>query len=529
MELDEDVTEVFLDDRSIKSISLEPLSSCHELRRLSLSENKISEIDLGPLENSTHLQEINLSKNRLGALDLSPFNSHDSLRRIDVSENQLAHVDFSPLRNCSGLYHINLLRNALELIDLSPLEDCTALKDILLSFNQLEAIDLTPICNHPEIHYLSLAENRLSTIDPGEECTWPNLMFIDLKNNELEQISLGPFTRAKKMIGVYLGGNSLREVDLSPLSDCTALMQLHLYGNAIQEIDLEPLRSCRKLRRLLLSSNSITSLDLEPLDACDGLDAIEVSKNTIRQLDVTSLFWQYSWVDIQKSLQASILTSWLPISPRVGEIRYRRPNPTHSWHFLHRVACEFGKGRSVQYDILRGLGLQDYGFPDANLFHVLSSIDSATPTNEARELVREQVVQLICKDADEGKGVVGMKLEELLVKHGEIAVRSQKILDIRKKEIEGVQLGRRGGRENVSELWLTSYGYEILEALEVGLTASTSEFDSILSALMKLDIVPRAGTEADAGSKLSYKTRNAIWWFAMNRHRRWNEIGIVMS
>ena len=130
----------------------------------------------------------------------------------------------------------------------------------------------------------------------------------------------------------------------------------------------------------------------------------------------------------------------------------------------------------------------------------------------------------ITKAIDEGRTTTGLKLEEIITRHIEIAKRTKRITKLREREIQEVRVGVKADRVDLRELWCTAFGYEILSAFDMKLTTDKEGLARIKIVLGELGFRVKTGRTSVSGVKMSDKLKKAIWWIVENRGRPWSEI-----
>lgn len=346
---------------------------------------------------------------------------------------------------------------------------------------------------------------------------------MDLSYRDIVDIDLSPLSSYTDLLRLNLGHNKIKKIDLTPLSSCTGIKYLQLHDNQLEAIDLTPLSSLPNLVSLKLSENQLQSIDLIPLVSCTSfLQELHIDCNEIKSIDLSPLSPRFS--DKEIYIDTEVRThSWL--KRRIGV--YERPTNIYPWSLLHQIVTWYGTDRRVQQDILMALGLKRYGFIDSDLKDLLLSIEPETPTQDAQEFVRRNIVNSIASGVDNNGTTTGLKLEELATEHEEIAVRSQHIIKLRESEMEKTVVAKRNGELDLGGLWLTAYGYEILMSLDIHLTADLYELAKIKKTFRKLGFELKTSETSErraSGVKMSNELKEAIWWIAENRSRSWRDI-----
>ena len=105
----------------------------------------------------------------------------------------------------------------------------------------------------------------------------------------------------------------------------------------------------------------------------------------------------------------------------------------------------------------------------------------------------------------------------------EIVSRYHDALEIRQSEIDRVAVGFSNGLYDISELWLTSYGYSILSVIHHRKRLFLPEIDEIVAAFDELGYQIRIKEKAESGVRMSEELKRCIWWIVRYEgHEPWN-------
>jgi hypothetical protein len=103
------------------------------------------------------------------------------------------------------------------------------------------------------------------------------------------------------------------------------------------------------------------------------------------------------------------------------------------------------------------------------------------------EVARKKFISSFIAQVNSGGTTIGLLLDRV-GDFPELAPHADRILELRCQEIEGIVLFAKDGVVDLSPLYLTAFGYLILQALEMGLTCTMEEFDLVSQSLEKLDL-----------------------------------------
>ncbi|MHA1949467.1 MAG: leucine-rich repeat domain-containing protein [Candidatus Thorarchaeota archaeon] len=508
-EVDDDQTDIFLEYCDIISIDISPLSSSDDLVKLSLIGNAIEQIDLTPLSTCPNLQFLWLKENELETIDLSPISSCLDLRELSITGNLLKEVDLSPLRNCTKLELLGLGTNRLKNIDLEPLRACVDLDVLYLYDNRFKTIDLSPISSCPRFKGLYLYRN------------------------DLTEFNLTPLSVCVEFEILEMQENQLQEIDLSPLSSCVRLSTINLEENMLTGIDLRPLRACTKLRRFGLRSNRIQTLDLSPLVVCELLEELYLQENELKKLDLTPL-------GLSRGLGSGSFDFNFAVSPAIQwietlfseenfwplhnemkiDIRFDAPSfstdLTVIFRILNEVITQEPKWKTTHllHNALSLLGLDWVGMMDTDTESLLKEFLMGQNELDQGALLK-RVISLVSAQIDSGSTTIGLDIDRM-AEYPELAVKFDRVADLRRRELEQVDVIETDLGLDLRPLWLTAHGFQILSALGLGTSCGADEAGSIQTALSDLGFTLQ--TTHSGSSKhvtdISLPLRDYIWHLA---------------
>jgi hypothetical protein len=149
-------------------------------------------------------------------------------------------------------------------------------------------------------------------------------------------------------------------------------------------------------------------------------------------------------------------------------------------------ATERWRAHAVVQDVLEGLGLKWLGLIDADPREVMAVLrDSRTR--------REAMVELVCRQVDRGGTTIGLDVERM-TEHRELAARVQRVLELRRREMEAVEVSVSSPEEvDLSALWLTADGQSVLRWMRLGRTCTPNELDRVREALSERGISLKVG------------------------------------
>ncbi|MFW9793120.1 MAG: hypothetical protein ACFFEE_02365 [Candidatus Thorarchaeota archaeon] len=283
-----------------------------------------------------------------------------------------------------------------------------------------------------------------------------------------------------------------QRVDLSEVSRCTDIEVLNLGTNMLEEIDLAPLAGSRTISRLNLENNHLTFLDLWPLSDCDSLTYLNLKDNRLSGLDLTPLFLRaHMELDSSVVISADYTLRYLLTSEQLKErFLLARPDkapwtatPVIIWNTYEALAETMGWAdilkriqtvlsqvpESDWYATQRGLmialsidELAGYdGDPNTLLDWTSDEMDFST----ARQKIIDRAIDLLDEQIETGGSTLFLNTEAM--KESRASKLIPKIVEARKQEMENIVVLTKGSTALMNSLWLSYYGFKILEALNI--------------------------------------------------------------
>ncbi|KAM9710106.1 toll-like receptor 8 [Menidia menidia] len=272
-------TDLDLSENFIKNITVQPLSSLHNLIRLNLNwanKHKRVIIAANVFKNLTKLSELSLAGNGLKTI---PDNIPISLKNLDLSYNKIILLDdrnFSHLTNLTQLY---LSKNCYMW---NPCGEAFQIMDnSFAALTKLQALDLS--------------SNNLSHVPKGLP---HSLTTLNLASNKIQHIYKDYFNGLHNLNDLQIQGNCPRcnnapypcvtcpntslGIDDDAFYSLTQLEKLNLGGNSLQYLNPCWFKRLSKLKMLELSFNFLLKAITEEatfLRYIPGIEVIDVSFN----------------------------------------------------------------------------------------------------------------------------------------------------------------------------------------------------------------------------------------------------------
>jgi hypothetical protein len=306
---------------------------------------------------------------------------------------------------------------------------------------------------------------------------------------------------------VELSMRAVIHIDLSPLQDCNQLERLELSHNFMETINLEPLRNAEHLRSIRIKDNRLNDLDLWPLHSCRHLAEIELTENRLRTLDVTPIFTcNLLRADSSVVLTADpILKHILTPEMIMAQFQSIRPDrtawtatPVVIWNDYEVLVEKFGwplilqRMKSVlskvpeiswfeaQKGLLEALNMQELSGLDTDPKETLADVSADDSFESAQERIYDRAVELLGEQVQRGGPT--LFLDVLKMKDTRASRLIPSIVSQRKTEIEELEVQTLRGTGFLHSLWMTSYGFDVLNVLDFGLTVNSEAMKQVKAA-----------------------------------------------
>ena len=285
-----------------------------------------------------------------------------------------------------------------------------------------------------------------------------------------------------------------KKVDLSEVGNCTEIEVLNLSNNMIEEVDLSPLSTCKSMTTLLLENNHLTNIDLWYLAGSDSLRNLDLKNNRLPSLDLTPLFLR-AHIELDSSVVVSAdyilryaLTNdqlekrfllvrpdkapWTA-TPVIIWNKYESLAKNIEWSDIHKriitILCQVDERDwfAVQRGLLMGLSLEELAGYDGDPRNLLSTTTPDLDFKTAREIVFDRAIELLDSQVEDGGSTLFLDTESMKTTRASKLI--PKIIEARRLEMENAVVQTKGSIALMNSLWLTHYGFKILQALDVGI------------------------------------------------------------
>jgi hypothetical protein len=320
----------------------------------------------------------------------------------------------------------------------------------------------------------------------------------------------GKFRRDASRIELSMRAAS--KIDLTPLQDCDKLERLELSHNFIETLDLKPLMDKESLQVLRLQDNRLTELDLWPLHNCQNIAEIELTENRLRTIDVTPIFTcSLLRTDSSAVLTAdSVLKHVLTPEKIMAQFQSVRTDktawtatPVVIWNDYEPLVARLGwplvvqRMKSVlskipevdwfdaQKGLLESLNMHELSGLDSDPMEILADVSTDEDYESSRERIYDRVVELLANQVEGGGPTLFLDVLKMQDTRASRLIPS--IVKQRKTELEGLEVQTLRGISFLQSLWMTSYGFDMLSALDCGLTANSIDMKQIAAAFEETD------------------------------------------
>ena len=302
-----------------------------------------------------------------------------------------------------------------------------------------------------------------------------------------------------------------KKMDLSSLRKCTSLVTLNLANNMLEELDLSPLSGNLTLAELRLENNHLPSLDLWPLGNCNALSKLNLTNNRLQDLDLTPVLTRsHVLLDSSVVMYSDNILRYLLTTKELAErFLLVRPDrapwtspPVLMWVSYENLAMKMDWSTireriltvlsqttkedwySLQRGLLIGFNMEELAGFDGDPALLLDRADETMDYQNAKRAIFDRAVELLDEQIlNEGPTLF---LDTEAMKETRASKLIAKIVEARKREINNTTVLTKGSTSLMNSLWLTHYGYKILEALSVGILHFGAELEKIKQSLDEL-------------------------------------------
>ncbi len=317
---------------------------------------------------------------------------------------------------------------------------------------------------------------------------------IDFVMRAAKKVDLSDLSRCQNLENLDLSHNMLEELNLTPLSECLQIKELHLESNHLSKLDLWPLRENLNLQFLDVSENRLQGLDLTPV-----IQNVRTKMDSSVVVTVDNIFrFVYTREELSKRFEVLRTDgmSW-KIPPVIIWSMYSDMVEKYDWAQLkERILFVMRKMESIywygaQRGLLQGLELGVIGGFDGDPLLLLDNAVSKMSFDDAQQAIFDTTVSLVQEQLESQGPALFFDVEGM--KNTSASKLIPLIVDRRHEEIENLYLPIKGSKVDLRPLWLTHYGFNILDAADMRFITDLEGFDNLRMSFQEigLDIVSK--------------------------------------
>ncbi|MBD3405166.1 MAG: leucine-rich repeat protein [Candidatus Lokiarchaeota archaeon] len=476
---------------------------CYD-EKVVLSHHDIVDIDLSLLP-LTHLEVLDLSRNPLKTLDLTPLSKALNLRELKLHSNEVSTIDLSPLEHCINLERFVLVNHGITSLDISVFSSLSQLKHVSIVSQNLQEINLDSISACTNLTSFSFSGGQFLELNLEFLRTCTNLQSLQIGGNSLTRISLDGISTLQKLKTFTLRFSSVHELDLEPLSGCNSLETLSILSNSLTSLDLSPLVGLKKTHSIYLDFNPFSQLDLSPLADLASLEYLSIQSCSPIQLDLTPLILNYHLrtvrfecpTDDELSISVSILFKPVHLNYYFSKLDLSQTIPTliDSGDWLRfrtgfsDLLLKLSSAARLRFqgEFLRQLGLGQYRALEINLIDMLQRCSDIHSLEQLKRCIESFLIEAMIDQVESSGPTHFLDVETLSLDSRTYEI-VESLLQSRDKEIQQVSIYVHDGYIDLRPLWLTSYGYRVLENTFQSLILSNEFYPPLANILQQSGI-----------------------------------------
>jgi len=321
-----------------------------------------------------------------------------------------------------------------------------------------------------------------------------NLVRLDISCNYLSQVDLTPLEGCSTLKYLDLSENAIESIDLSPLKNCAKLETLDMSNNRIEDVSLTPLVNCKSLRYIYLHRNKLDTINIAPLNHLKRIQKVIIDNmNSRAPVPVFKADFSENPPNLNDVLYAmSFKTTrpeWLQGCPEVKIIKLQAESYSghvkkHGWASV-RTHLEAAwplispkQDYSAQKAILSDLGLPELACYDGSISDIIDIFPTSGTYKKGVEEIEATMISMLQEQLENGGSTLFFDIDELATTPGSVLVPL--IVSQREKELKRIILYQLDGRVNLMPMWLTGFGFNILQAAGCGREEEKSVIPDIL-------------------------------------------------
>ncbi len=276
----------------------------------------------------------------------------------------------------------------------------------------------------------------------------------------------------------------------------------------LEDVDFTPLSQNQTINTLILENNHLTSLELWPLADCKALIQLKLKNNRLPELDLTPIFLR-AHIDLDSSVVISadhILRFALSNHQLKERFLLVRPDKTPwtatpviiwnnyetlakrmEWSEIHnRIQTVLNQVSeidwfAIQRGLMMALSFDELAGYDGDPRNLLSDTSTEMNYKTARQSIFSRAIELLEEQVENGGTTLFLDIESMKTTRASKLI--PKVVEARKQEMENTTIQTKGSIALMNSLWLSFYGFKLLEALGIGTQYYGDGLDSIRKSL----------------------------------------------
>ncbi|MHA1661741.1 MAG: leucine-rich repeat domain-containing protein [Candidatus Thorarchaeota archaeon] len=309
-----------------------------------------------------------------------------------------------------------------------------------------------------------------------------NLVRLDISCNYLSQLDLSPLEGLQTLKYLDLSENAIERIDLSPLNSCEKLETLDLSYNRIEDISLNPLATCKSLRYVYLHRNNLDTINIAPLIHLQRLQKVIIDNlHNTKPVPVFKADIGDKPPNLNDVLYAMAFKTarpeWLAGCPQAKVIKlkpesYKKIVKKHGWGSVKthlEAALPLLSPKSdfpAQKAILKDLGIPELACYDGSISDIIEIMPTKGTYKEGALEVQSKLITMLGEQLENGGSTLFFDIDKLSTTPGSVLV--PQIVSQREKELKELVLYQYANRVNLMPMWLTGFGFSILQAARYG-------------------------------------------------------------
>ncbi len=282
----------------------------------------------------------------------------------------------------------------------------------------------------------------------------------------------------------------------SPVADALLATLTHEYMPAKEQLDDIPLALEFLLKKIDSSQSLIEKFELDKHK--DSIQMDLARKEARRLIDgLRGLYSTTVWHVYVKLWEKE---GWSFVRNRMKEA-------------LERAADE--EKFLLKVGILDSLGMVEFAGFDGDFVNILTSVRGSAEQKEVSDQLYTKLVESVRKQIDDGGPSIFLDIERLAYTEGASLIPI--ILDARNRELEHANLIIQDKRVDLTELWKTSYGFDILTALDMRQETDMFGLERIRSSMEAIGLPVHTDAKT---TRTRLSISDELWAFIKNHMNR---------